>query len=180
MSKNKKIELSMLDVNDCKLLERNPQYLTPKQMEALKNSIERDGFVSPILVRKINRKNEYEIVSGNHRYMAACELSIKNIPAVVTTLSKRESKRLAINLNLIHGDPTAEQLAPFLVDMDDELLGQIYFEKELLKEILNFDDILGERLQSMSDVPNFDQQSSKNRPNCVCPKCGRLHQSVLK
>jgi ParB-like chromosome segregation protein Spo0J len=172
-----KHQLKEIEVSKCLLLERNPQYLTPHQMDALKKSIERDGFVAPILIRISNKhKGKYEVVSGNHRFMAAQELGYKTIPAVVANLSTRDSKRLALNLNLIHGDPLAEQLAPFLADLDDETLGEIHLEGDLLKDVLNFDDILGERLKALDDVPGFDQESVNTTiEQCICPKCGKHH-----
>lgn len=174
-SSNKDHLLQHISVDRCLMLERNPQYLTPKQMTSLKISIERDGFVAPILVRPL-RDDKFEVVSGNHRFMAAQELGYKTVPAVVAKLADKDAKRLAINLNLIHGDPLAEQLAPFLADLDDDVLGQIHLEGELREEVLRFDDILGERLRSLEDVPGFDQDSTKNSLEvCICQRCGRRH-----
>lgn len=168
--------LREIRLGECELLQRNPQYLTPRQMEALKASIERDGFVAPILVRSTERG--YEIVSGNHRFLAAQELGYETIPAVIADLTKAAAERLAVNLNLIHGDPTAEQLAPFLADLDDDVLSEIYLDGQLKADVLAFDELLNERLKELKDVPGFDQESSKNRPDCKCPTCGRLHQSA--
>jgi ParB-like chromosome segregation protein Spo0J len=164
-----------IEVAKCVLLERNPQYLTPKQMSSLKRSIERDGFVVPILVRH-HTNGKYEIVSGNHRFMAAQSLGYKTVPAVIADLPLADCKRLAINLNLIHGDPKAEQLAPFLADLDDEILGQIHLEGDLLRDVLAFDDILGARLNKLEDVPGADHESPKtNVATCKCEKCGKTH-----
>ena len=74
----KKTELQMISVNKIVTLKRNPQYLTPKQMESLKRSIKKDGFCVPILVRPI-KNGKYEVISGNHRFMAASELNMQEI-----------------------------------------------------------------------------------------------------
>lgn len=168
-------KIDKIEVSKCVLLERNPQYLTPKQMDSLKKSIERDGFVVPILVKKID-DDHYRIVSGNHRFMAAQELGYEHVPAVIADLTEDECKRLAINLNLIHGDPLAEQLAPFLADFSDDLLKDIHIEDDLLKDIKAFDVELRDRLNSL-DVPDSINRDSPQGETaiCTCQKCGRKH-----
>lgn len=169
------IRLEWIAAKDCVTLKRNPQYLTPHEMEAMKRSIKRDGFVVPILVRPLSG-GRYEVVSGNHRLLAAREIGQEKIPAVVATLNDRDMKRLAINLNTIHGEPNAELLAPFLAEMEDEVLKDIHLEDDLLKELIAFDETLEKRLSSLSVPDSLDIDSTKNtRPDCKCSKCGRLH-----
>src|SRR6185437_13128687 len=71
-------ELKTVSIDSLVFLRRNPQYLTPHEMKALKASIERDGFLSPILVRPLP-EGKHEVVSGNHRAMAAKELGHREI-----------------------------------------------------------------------------------------------------
>jgi len=164
-----------IPVGRCRLLERNPQSVSPAQMVAMKRSIKRYGMVAPILVRK--KGKWYEIVSGNHRFMACQELGHTHVPCVVARLSDKQVRVLAVNLNLIHGNPTAEQLAPFLGDMTDDMLREIHLEGDLLRDTLAFDDILGERLKSLEDVPGLDRNSSQNElRTCKCPICGKTHR----
>jgi ParB/RepB/Spo0J family partition protein len=161
-------------VGKCRLLKRNPQTLTPRQMTALKRSIQRNGFLAPILVRRAGRV--YEIVSGNHRFLAACELGIRLVPCVIADLTDDQVKVLAVNLNLIHGDPTPEQLAPFLGDLAAELLHEIHLEGELLRRTLDFDATLADRLRELQSVPVFDAASPQSSTTpCTCPLCGRQH-----
>ena len=178
--KQKAHRLRQVEISRCVLLERNPQYLTPRQMDALKRSIERDGFVVPILVRPLQKKR-FEVISGNHRFMAAKELGYVTVPAVIAALASADAKRLAINLNLIHGEPRAEQLAPFLADLDDATLREIHLEGELLAATLSFDDLLGERLASLEDVKGVSNDSV-NSPlvTCICPTCQKRHFRASK
>lgn len=167
--------LRMVDVSRCRLLARNPQTVSPAQMASMKRSIQRYGMVAPILVRP--EGNLFEIVSGNHRFMACQELGLQRVPAVIARLSDGEAKVLAVNLNLIHGEPTAEQLAPFLGDMADDLLREIHLEGELLDKTLAFDAVLGERLKGLADVPGLDHAGVNTEiRTCVCPTCGKRHQ----
>ena len=168
--------LEWLECSRLVTLKRNPQYLTPRQMESLKRSIERDGFVAPILVRP--HGENFEVVSGNHRLMAARELDMARVPCVIVNLSPKSAQRLAINLNLIHGDPPAELLAPFLAEMSDDVLAEIHLEGELKKQVLAFDETLAKTLAALdsgAEMKGISNDSLTNHPSCKCAKCGRLH-----
>lgn len=155
-------------------LRRNPQYLTPHQMEALKASIRRDGFLAPVLCRPV--EGGYEIVSGNHRVMAARENGMKIVPAVVASLTDQQAARLAINLNTVHGDPPAALLAPFLAELDDETLRSIHLDAELMKEVGKLDDELRKAFESMQAPDEFDAASPQTEiAPCICPTCGKQH-----
>lgn len=173
----------MVPIAACHLLKRNPQYLTPKQLASLEASIRRDGFTVPILVRPIPRRkraaksrgDEYEIVSGNHRYMAAKKIGMRSIPAVIADLTDAQAQRLAINLNLIHGEPSVEQLAPFLAACDDAVLAELHLEDDLKARLLSFDANLA-ALLSKHEVPDELQRPAPPAKDvCSCPTCGKIH-----
>lgn len=166
--------LRSVRLDRCVALRRNPQYLTPHEMDALKRSIERDGFLVPILVRSL-RCGRYEIVSGNHRAMAAKELGHVRVPAVVAKMDDRSSRRIAVNLNTVHGEPTAELMAPFLAEMDAETLAQVHLPDDMIAEIASFDATLRARLAALEVPSALDRDSAPNLPMCVCAKCGRRH-----
>lgn len=167
--------LKMLGVDELVTLKRNPQYLTPVQMESLKESIRRDGFCAPILVRRTGG-DRYEIVSGNHRYMAAVEMKLKRIPCVIARLSDREARRLAINLNTIHGNPNVEILAPFLGECDIDLLRQIHIDEDMKQDLMRFDATLADALARLQ-APEKMNHASPTHANktCKCPNCGTTH-----
>lgn len=157
------------------ILKRNPQYLTPKQMESLKASIERDGFCAPILVRPIDDER-YEIISGNHRFMASSELGYTEIHCVVSEMDDRMAKRLAINLNTIHGEPNAELLAPFLAELDDETLGDIHIDDSIKDDLMDFDTELADQLKALNPPKTIDRSSrTHSNATCRCPVCGLIH-----
>ncbi len=171
----KRTDLKLIPLSKLRMLKRNPQYLTPKQMESLKASIKRDGFLVPLLVRPHSR-GTFEIISGNHRFMAASELKLAALPCLVSRMNDSARGRLAVNLNTIHGDPTAELLAPFLAELDKETLAQIHLSEDMLSDIQEFDAELA-RLIKAGQLPESlsrDSKTHKNRP-CVCAKCGRKH-----
>ncbi len=160
-------------------LKRNPQYLSERQSKALQKSIERDGFLAPIVVR---RKGElYEILSGNHRVIASREAGLVELPCVlVDPCDDRRAARIAVNMNTVHGDPTAELLAPFLAEMDDETLGSVFMGDDLAGELIEFDSLLKERLDSLAIPDAMDTEAVGNIPNCICKKCGNRHVRARK
>jgi len=144
-------------------------------METLKESISRDGFLAPVLVRPITG-GRYEVVSGNHRVMAARELGLKTVPCVVAKMDKRTAQRVAVNLNTIHGDLSAELLAPFLAMMDDETLDSVYLDDSMLVDIVEFDADLSERLARFEVPAAYDNESPTGPiAPCICPSCGKQH-----
>lgn len=144
-------------------------------MESLKASIERDGFCAPILVRPLDN-GTYEVISGNHRFMAASELGYDKIPCVVANLTDDATKRLAINLNTIHGEPNPEILAPFLCDLDPEILKDIHIEDEMKSALLEFDSELEKMLSDLTIPSQINRESPQSSNTvCKCDKCGRKH-----
>lgn len=62
----------------------------------LSNSIERIGFIVPIIV-VMNKDNSYTIIDGQHRFLAAKELGIREIPVIIVPLKLAQ---LMMNLNV--------------------------------------------------------------------------------
>jgi ParB/RepB/Spo0J family partition protein len=169
-------ELASVSVADLVHLRRNPQFMSAKEMEALREGIRRDGFLAPVLVRPMD-DGRYEIVSGNHRVLAAKEAGLTHVPAIVKPMDDRQAQRIAVNLNTVHGDPTPELLAPFLAELDDATLADVHLDRELEKGLREFDADLALKLASL-DVPEaFDHASPKGRvpTSCRCPTCGHQH-----
>jgi ParB-like chromosome segregation protein Spo0J len=172
-------KLQTIDIDELVALRRNPQYLSERQSSALRQSIERDGFLAPIVVRK--RRKGWEILSGNHRVMEAREAGLKQLPCVVVTkCDDRRAARIAVNMNTVHGDPTPELLAPFLAEADDETLRDIFLDDEMVRQLKSFDATLEQRFADLAVPDSLDYDSSKGAtPNCVC-QCGHRHVAAPK
>jgi len=171
----KEPELKYLPVEKCHALKRNPQYMSEKQFNALIKSIKNDGFLSPILVRP-EKNGMYEILAGNHRWLAAKEAGLKKVPAVICELDNKSAMRFAINSNTIHGTPNMELMAPFLAELPDDVLAEIHLEKFELEQIVEFDANLKERLDKFELPEAFNRASPKtNIAQCKCPICGKVH-----
>lgn len=169
----------MVRLDRLDFLRRNPQYLTPRQMESLKKSIERDGFLAPI-VAKPGKNGRYTVISGNHRVLAAREVAIESVPVVIFRGTEEQAKRVALNLNLVHGEPTADLLAPFLAELERDTLKDIHLEDEMLKDLGKYDESLEKLLHELSEETNkgaLTREASRAEPIhvCTCPTCGQKH-----
>ena len=149
--------------------------MSEKKFSALVESIRKDGFLSPILVRP-EHGGKYEILAGNHRWLAAKEAGLKEVPAIIAKLDNKTAMRFAINSNTIHGTPNVELMAPFLSDMPDDVLKNIHLDDITMREICDFDDILKKRLDSFEIPEGINRESSlASILQCTCPKCGKRH-----
>lgn len=87
-------------------------------IEELAQSIREKGIIQPILVRRINDRNDsFEIVAGERRWRAAQKAGIHALPVVIKSLSDREAMEIALieniqreNLNAIEEATAYEQL----------------------------------------------------------------------
>jgi ParB family chromosome partitioning protein len=78
------------------------RYFAPETMQALVESVKKDGVLQPILVRPLGDK--YELVAGERRYRAAQSAGLTDIPAVVREMSEEEAVRFALMENLQRED----------------------------------------------------------------------------
>jgi len=78
------------------------QIMNPEALEALANSIRKQGVVQPIVVRKVN--GEYQLIAGERRWRAAQQAGLQEIPAVIKKVSDQEAAAIALIENLQRED----------------------------------------------------------------------------
>lgn len=78
--------------------EYNPRKITNEEREQLKTSVEKFGFVEPVIVNT-NPDREGIIVGGHRRVETAIELEIENIPVIEVNLTEGEERELNVRLN---------------------------------------------------------------------------------
>ena len=85
---------------------RNPfqprKSIDPDALEALAESIRRQGVVQPVVVRRV--AEEYQLIAGERRWRAAQKAGLQKIPAVVREASDSEAAALAMIENLQRED----------------------------------------------------------------------------
>lgn len=72
-----------------------------EEMNALIESIQEQGILSPLIVRpKENTQDEYEVVSGHRRFRAAVKAGIKEVPALIVPLDRDAAAIAVVDSNL--------------------------------------------------------------------------------
>ncbi|BCX15162.1 MAG: chromosome partitioning protein ParB [Candidatus Parcubacteria bacterium] len=90
-----KLEFAIIPIDRLQVIsfQRKPSL---HHIKHLSSSIERIGFIVPVIVVEESEGN-YTIVDGQHRYLAAKELGIRELPAVIIP---QELARLMMNFNI--------------------------------------------------------------------------------
>ena len=79
---------------------KNPYKCREEDMKALENSIRENGIIQPLMVRKDDKADVYEIISGHRRFLAATRLKLTEVPVVVLDISKEEADIILVDSNL--------------------------------------------------------------------------------
>ena len=70
------------------------------KIEELKKSIEQNGLIQPIVVRKLRSSKNYEIIAGERRFRACSSLGMKKIDVIEIEADNLKSYELAILENV--------------------------------------------------------------------------------
>lgn len=92
----------------------------PAAMAELAQSIERDGIIQPIIVRRTGPK-EYQIIAGERRWRAAHAAGLKEVPVIPREANDEKVLELAIIENIQREDLNPIELALAFQRMGAEL-----------------------------------------------------------
>ena len=70
------------------------------KIEELARTIHTHGVIQPIVVRRFEGDNRYEIIAGERRYRAMKKLNWTEVPAIVRDLNDKETASIALIENL--------------------------------------------------------------------------------
>ena len=79
---------------------KNPYKYREEDMKLLEDSIRENGIIQPLMVRKDDKADVFEIISGHRRYLAATRLEMTEVPVVVLDISKEEADIILVDSNL--------------------------------------------------------------------------------
>lgn len=103
----------------------NPNKMDDFTYRSLVDGIKKDGFIGAVVLRT----GSFEIIDGEHRWRAAKELGLQEIPAVLLDVSDSKARKLCIALNQKRGEFDQGALVELLSglglegDGDYEVLG---------------------------------------------------------
>ena len=115
--------------------EYNPRKISDHQAEALKRSLDRWGFVEPIVANKRTGK----IVGGHQRVNAALALAVAKVPVHWVDIDEDSEKALNIALNKISGEWEDNRLAELLTELEQggQDLEDLGFDPDELQAIID-------------------------------------------
>ncbi len=127
-------ETSYLSVSIGDLVQNQFQprnYFDEKKIEELSQSIRKNGLIQPIAVRK-GKKNNYEIIAGERRWMAAQKAGLHEVPVIVLDLNDSQSLELAIIENIQREELNSIEEAKGY----DRLIKEFNYNHEKLSEFM--------------------------------------------
>lgn len=117
----KDYEIIMITPREAQRNPWNPNRMDLETFEKEKLSITNNGFIDPIKVRELE-DGSLEIVDGEHRWRAAQELGLKEIPAInLGPISDEQAKKLTIIANELRGAPEPVLLSALLKDLNKSI-----------------------------------------------------------
>ena len=122
------MEIELVKIDDLRPAEYNPRKISEKQMDELKASLKKFGFVDPIICNsKGKRKN---IIIGGHQMMRAWkEMGHEDVPVFYISLTEKQEMELNVRLNKSGGEFDHEKLLSFY--HSDDLMEYGFEEEEL-------------------------------------------------
>lgn len=131
---------------------------------AIAQSIAKNGFYGRLLIQK----STGYIVQGNHRYAAAKQVGLKEIPVEVFELTDLEAKRLMVADNrtarLGQDDPDALRDLLESIQKEDSLEGTGYTDDDLEQLLHDLDNDFDEPDVDPPDAKEQSQLASKEQP----------------
>jgi ParB family chromosome partitioning protein len=107
------------------------RYFDEKKIEELAQSIKKNGLIQPIAVRK-GKKNKYEIIAGERRWLAAQKAGLHEVPVIVLSLNDNQSLELAIIENIQREELNSIEEAKGY----DRLIKEFNYDHEKLSEFM--------------------------------------------
>ena len=131
-----------MEIRKFRLTDINPAPYNPRknlqpgdaQYEAIKNSIERFGFVETLVVNVRDGGNV--LVGGHQRYKILLEMGVQEIESAVVDINEDEEKALNIALNKIEGEWDYGKLKDLVAELDREAVTSIGFSNEEVDSLL--------------------------------------------
>lgn len=111
----------------------NPNRQSADTLELLKRSIKEDGFTQPVIVHRSSR----QIVDGEHRWRAALDLGMTQIPVVFVDMTDEQMRISTLRHNRARGSEDIELSTEVLRDLQQ--LGAIGWAQDSL--MMSDDDL---------------------------------------
>lgn len=148
---SKDLQIVQIPVSELRSNEYNPKKFSKEMMVSLRESIERFGFVDPVIANCApNRKNI--LIGGHARLKIALELGLKTVPTVFIEIADIEKEK---ELNLRLHKNQGEFDLKLLTNFKEDFLAGIGFKSEELDSIFAI-DALPEQFDLDAELKKLD------------------------
>lgn len=155
------MKTELVEISKLNRAEYNPRKITEKAMYDLQTSLEKFGFLDPVIVNK-NTERLNIIVGGHQRTTAWKNLGHEKVPVIYVDLNLKEEKELNIRLNKNQGK------------FDYNLLGE-FFEKDSLVE-WGFNP---EEFPVIDDEINIEEEENEEPVYPIVPVLSEKYDYVI-
>jgi len=125
-------------------------------LDELKNSIEKNGVLQPILVRRNPENNRYQLIAGERRYRASLMAGLSAIPAIVRESDSIEDLELAITENLLREDLNPIEEAESVLELKEM---RHYTDQQIA-------EITGKSRTSIAEILSLNRLPEKVKEEC--------------
>jgi hypothetical protein len=151
------MKVEQVNITDLIFADYNPRAATKKEVEDLKKSLERFGFVEPVVANS-EEKRKNIIIGGHFRVQVAKDLGIKKVPVhYIKILDIKKERELNLRLNKNTGRWDWDLLANF----DEELLKDTGFEASELDKVFQTYSEKKDNLKRNFGAPPFSILDSR-------------------
>jgi ParB-like chromosome segregation protein Spo0J len=131
-------DFRVVPISELHPFDRNPRKITERGVAKIAGSIERFGFIAPVIAQM----NTGVVIAGHQRLRAAAEAGDTTAPVLFVDLDDDEAIAYNIADNRLAEEATwdDELLRPLLEGIDEELRSRLGFEAEELRRRLSYGD----------------------------------------
>ena len=108
----------------------NPRQSNPKDLGYLVDSIRKNGFIVPMIVKKTEEEGKFLVLDGNHRLEVSKLLDIEEVPVYVLPdgITKKQEVELIFLLNRTFAEFDKDKAKNVLKDFS-ELVNKVDFDR---------------------------------------------------
>lgn len=155
----------------------NTNVVSPENEAKLDESIRRNGFFKPVIVREIDEmlltappQAVYEVIGGEHRWQSGIRLGMAEIPVVnLGKISDDKAKEISIIDNARYGDDDMVSYAALLKDLGgvSELQDFLPYSDDDFAVIFSSSDIALDDLEIDESFEKEQESQPDNEPPAV-------------
>jgi ParB-like chromosome segregation protein Spo0J len=117
---HKTLETKIVKLSELVANEYNPNKMPDIEMDLLKQSILKYGFLFPIITTWDEEKQKYRIIDGYHRYETLKRINTEYASIIDLELSYHDAIQLTVLMNRIKGLHQVELMSDLVVNLEEQ------------------------------------------------------------